>query len=334
MAALYFKDKEIQGNLNYISVEGETINNQEKNIEITEKGTYEVTYDEGYTGLEKVNIDVNIQGGDMEIVEGTQIKFKGSTFIYFPQQYVPLMNSTTNYESMLEQCNQLVTFAPENLNTSNVTTMTAMFYYCTKLTLLDLSNFDTSNVTNMRNMFYNCSGLTSLDVSNFNTSQVTNMGNMFYGCSNLTSLDISNWNTSNVTTYDDSINTIFSGCKLLTKVDGFLDLSKATKLGYNNNYAFAGCPNLRKIEFRNLGMQSNFTKGFFIGNGNGMQLWGENSSDIPDARDSMINTLITYSFDRASAGYSNCTITMHSNAKARLTEEEIAQITSKGYTLA
>lgn len=334
MAALYFKDKEIQGNLNYISVEGETINNQEKSIEITEKGTYEVTYDEGYTGLEKVNIDVNIQGGDMEIIEGTQVKFQNSTFTYFPQQYVPLMNSTTNYESFLENCYHLVTFAPENINTSKATDMSRMFSSCSKLRTLDLRNFDTSNVTNMRYMFNNCNNLTSVDVSSFNTSKVTNMGDMFYNCYNLTSLDIRNWDTSNVTTYDESIYTIFSNCKLLAKVDGFLDLRKVTKLGYSNNYAFPDCSYLRKLEFRNLGMQSNCTKVFFVGGSNGMQLWGENSNDIPDARESMINTLITYSFDRASAGYSNCTITMHSNAKARLTEEEIAQITSKGYTIA
>ena len=55
---------------------------------------------------------------------------------------------------------------------------------------------------------------------------------------------------------------------------------------------------------------------------------------IVGARQSLIDTLITYSYDRATAGYSTCTVTLHSNTKALLTEDEIAQITAKGYTIA
>lgn len=55
---------------------------------------------------------------------------------------------------------------------------------------------------------------------------------------------------------------------------------------------------------------------------------------IVGARQSLIDTLITYSYDRATAGYSTCTVTLHNDTKALLTEDEIAQITAKGYTLA
>lgn len=64
--------------------------------------------------------------------------------------------------------------------------------------------------------------------------------------------------------------------------------------------------------------------------------WEESGITVTpeESRQALIDTLITYSFDRAAAGYSACRITLSSDTKASLTEEEIAQITAKGYTLA
>ena len=86
----------------------------------------------------------------------------------------------------------------ENLNTSEVTTMSYMFFYCKNLSQLVLSNFNTENVKDMSYMFTGCSSLTSLDLSNFKTENVQNMSGMFSGCSSLISLDLSNFNTENV----------------------------------------------------------------------------------------------------------------------------------------
>lgn len=61
--------------------------------------------------------------------------------------------------------------------------------------------------------------------------------------------------------------------------------------------------------------------------------WGINDDKYPDARQSLIDTLITYSYDRASAGMSACTVRLQSNIKSLLTEDEIAQITAKGFTI-
>ena len=41
---------------------GESVNNQSKIVEISGNGTYTITYDEGYTGLETVIINVNVSG--------------------------------------------------------------------------------------------------------------------------------------------------------------------------------------------------------------------------------------------------------------------------------
>jgi hypothetical protein len=51
------------------------------------------------------------------------------------------------------------------------------------------------------------------------------------------------------------------------------------------------------------------------------------------ATQAMKDSLITYTFDRAAAGYSNCVIKLSDYTKSLLTEDEIVQITTKGYTI-
>jgi hypothetical protein len=52
-----------------------------------------------------------------------------------------------------------------------------------------------------------------------------------------------------------------------------------------------------------------------------------------NARQDLVDSLITNSFDRATAGYSVFTITLSQETYNLLTEEEITAITNKGYTI-
>lgn len=64
--------------------------------------------------------------------------------------------------------------------------------------------------------------------------------------------------------------------------------------------------------------------------------WGtdkETGAVSDENRRTLTDTLITYSFDRASAGYPTATVSLHPDVKALLTEEEIARCTAKGYTI-
>lgn len=88
------------------------------------------------------------------------------------------------------------------------------FHVCSSLTTITgIENLNTSNVTSMSCVFSGCSGLTSLDVSGFNTSKVTSMSGMFQRSPSLTTIyaDETKWSAANVT----NSNNMFSGCTSL-----------------------------------------------------------------------------------------------------------------------
>ena len=87
--------------------------------------------------------------------------------------------NTANWFCFCYNLNEVENIA--NINTSEVTDMSAMFSVCESLTDLDVSGFETGNVTGLGNMFSGCSSLTELDVSGFETGNVTDMGSMFSG---------------------------------------------------------------------------------------------------------------------------------------------------------
>ena len=408
---IYYKGKQVD-EINAYNVEGATLNNQTKEVDINKNGETIITYDEGYTGLEQVTVNVNVasQGGEggnpfsvigypsvpqyiqdgVEYAKTIQDNWNASItnrqdafsddtqLVYFPLvdtsnvtnmnimfsgctnlQYVPAINvsKVTNMRQMFHKCNKLTSLDLSNWNTSKVTSMSYMFSNCGSLTSLDLSNFDTSKVTDMSSMFTNCSRLTSLDVSNFNTSAVTNMSYMFNGCSGLTSLDLSSFNTSAVT----NMNYMFNYCSGFTSLDlSSFDTSKVTNMTYMfyNNYKLQridgyldwtkissypssfissnssyGYP-LRYMTIKNLGK----TGTTFNFNNTYLQNWGDesNTTTYPlsvGARQSLVDSLLTYSYDRAANGLSNCKIQLHSKVKARLTADEITAIQNKGYTI-
>lgn len=227
-------------------------------------------------------------------------------------------------------CSGLTSLDVSNWNTSAVTNMNYMFANCSGLTSINFGNtFDTSKVTTMSGMFNGCSGLTSLDLSNFNTSKVNGMGWMFAYCSDLTSLDISNWDTSNVT----DMSYMLYGCTKLQRIDGCFDWSKIRTVPTNFIY-YHSTMIIRYFTIKNIGTAGNL----FNFNNNSLENWGD-ETDIETyplsvgARQSLVDSLLTYSYDRAANGLSNATIQLHSNVKARLTEDEITAIQNKGYTI-
>lgn len=160
--------------------------------------------------------------------------------------------------------------------------------------------FDFSDVTDMKYMFQYCSNLTTLP--EMDTSKVTTMENMFRNCTSL--INISKIDTSNVT----SMRYMFANCPSLTTVPE-MDVSNVADI----NYIFSYSPSLTDL-------------GGFIG----LKL----SLDLSDCsnltHDSLMNIInkvaeVTASSRRLSLGSTNL---------AKLTDEEKAVATAKGWTLA
>ena len=193
--------------------------------------------------------------------------------------------------------------------------MSSMFAYCSGLTSLDLSGFDTSAVTSMSRMLAYCSGLTSLNLSGLNTSAVTNMASMFESCSGLTSLDLTGFDTSAVT----NMEMMFNNCSKLTSLNlSSFDTSAVTSMGY----MFAYCSNLTSLI-----LGPNFLK-------TSKYDYVDFSYCTKWTNDTVVTSLVTNSYDRATAGLKTMTLKLSTNTKAALTDEQKAAITAKGYTIA
>lgn len=186
-----------------------------------------------------------------------------------------------------------------------------MFRGNTKLVFAPIVN--TSQCSSLENMFNGCTALSI--VPQFDTSKAINMAYMFTA-SNIVEVPLIDTSKATNMTY------IFSNCKELKKVP-LLDFSsiKTALAG-----PLAKCAKLLFINMKNLG-KSTLTSYDF----SGATVWGTGSEEN---RQSLIDSLITYSYDRASNGMATATIKLSANTKALLTEEEIAQITAKGFTIA
>lgn len=104
----------------------------------------------------------------------------------------------------------------DNLNTSEVTSMSYMFQGCKSLRTIDLRFMNTVVVEQMDYMFNNCTSLKTIDLSNFNTAYNTSFYRMFNGCSSLENLILGdNFDTRNI----ELFSFMFNGCSSLVELD-------------------------------------------------------------------------------------------------------------------
>ena len=197
--------------------------------------------------------------------------------------------------------------------------------YALNLEPLTININASESIYDIQRLLYNYAGEVNLNVSNI--SNITDFSYLFYNNSLITK--IKELDTSGGTNFDG----MFSSCKKLIKIASISLKSLNTKISYSYFTGYSNMDNLRYALLKDFGTGQRMTDASFIRWVN----WGIEDETVPlsaGARQSLIDTLITYSYDRATAGYSTCTITLHADTKALLTEDEIAQITAKGYTLA
>ena len=172
-----------------------------------------------------------------------------------------------------------------------------LFYYFRGSEITTLSYSDTSNATSMDYMFSNSSSLTAIPL--LDTSNVTSMSSMFSHCKKLTAIPL--LDTSNVT----SMSYMLEYCNKLTSVPA-LDVSNVTDM----RYMFYSCGSLKSILIH--GMKSSF--------------------DISSSTKFEESDLVTILNNLAEVAATR-TLTMGSTNLAKLTDEEKAIATNKGWTL-
>ena len=276
---------------------------------------------------------------------------------------IPAINTqnVTNMQLMFFQCEKLSSVPA--LDTSNVINMNQMFNNCRSLS--SVPTLDTSNVTEMTGMFSECKKLSSMPA--LNTSNVTNMGLMFAGCESLTTVPL--LNTSNVT----EMGGMFSGCHSLVEIPAldtskgkFLSAMFAgcsslkqipllnTKSCTNISGMFEGCTSLETVPIldasnvgdiskifkdcpslvmlgglKNLGMD--YSSAYYI-HANKSEYTLDLSYSPLLTHDSLMN-IINNLYDIKSKGVKPQTLQLGDTNKEKLTAEEIAIATNKGWNV-
>ena len=230
-------------------------------------------------------------------------------------------DNVTNMRYMFASCKFLIQ-VPQ-LNTSNVTDMEGMFNGCE--ILKEIPQLDTSKVYNMKQMFANTFNLKA--IPHINTSKVYDMSNMFNNCQQLETIPA--LNTENVT----DMNQMFVSCYGLINIPSLNTISCT-----NMNNMFAWCSALQsvgKLNAYNLtsatSMFENCTALTNLGGFTDLSVNLDLSSCTSLTAESLMN-VINEAKDLSETG--NATLTLGSTNISKLTEDQIAIATAKGWTIA
>ena len=272
---------------------------------LTGKGVAVNESDTLHTLADKVN-DINV--GEISVIDLNNTKFAYSTFTSIPE-YIKQANwdEITSADRMFFGCNLL---SVDGIDTAHIKTFTS-FLEKNKA----LINFPSISFASAESLNLCFNENTSLKVINeLNAPNVVYFNNAFWGCTSLTEIGVINISSAQA-------NFAFENCSSLKKI-GQINASFMTC-----QRIFEKCTSLEYIKMMSLGAWSNNTTYDF----SGATIWGTGSDEN---RQSVIDSLITYSHNRLEAGFPVGVIKLSSNTKALLTEDEITQITNKGYTVA
>ena len=294
-----------------------------------------------------VFVPVNTGGGGSQEkikVGESGLKFSNTTFTEMPEVFD--FSDVTDFSNMFTNCYSLTSIPKidyskitnyqnafihtkvedfSKVNTINATTLEAMFYGC--FTITESPILDCSNATNLFRLFWECGNLTDAHV--INTGLAQRMDCMFDSCGKLTgiteTIDLSSCTNAN---------SMFAGCSSLKRIPNLINTTKLTSI----TNIFGGCHSLITIpemDWSNVtsvwvwaefnGCSSLTDVGGFIG------LKVEiNMSSCPLTHGSLMNII-----NKAADVTENPkTMTFGESNLAKLTDEEKAIATNKGWTLA
>ena len=216
------------------------------------------------------------------------------------------------------------------LDVSSVTTLQGAWNNCYSLQSLDLSGWDTGSVTTLQNAWLNCSSLQSLDLSGWDVSSVINMTSAWLNCNNLQSLDLSRWDVSSVI----NLSAAWQNCYSLQSLDlSRWDVSSVINL----SAAWQNCYSLQSLDL----------SGWDVSSVTNLSAAWQNCHNLVDYLPPVIAINHSYSdavelsiasllriIDSLPVVTGARTLTLGQNNKLKLTAEQIAVATQKGWTVA
>ena len=240
------------------------------------------------------------------------------------------VSSVTNMTAAWQNCYNLQSLNLSGWDTGSVTTLRDAWNSCCSLQSLDLSGWDTGSVTILQGTWNSCCSLQSLDLSGWDVSSVTNLQNAWQNCYNLQSLNLSGWDTGSVT----SLQAAWQNCYSLQSLNlsGWDVSDVTTLLG-----AWQNCYSLQSLDL----------SGWDVSGVTNMTAAWQNCYSLVDYWPSVIS--INHNYDSAAAlsiasllriiaslpvATGARTLTLGQTNKLKLTAEQIAVATQKGWTVA
>lgn len=304
------------------------VKNQDKSIDITSNGRYNVTPDYGFSGLGMVDINVDVQGGGCVASEETKTYTANGTYTITPTSGDCISKATVTVnvpseEPVLQQKsidiaeNGSYSLAPDagvdglsnvGINVSVpipsvYVVPNGMVFRGSFFNTFPTDGLDFSQRTSLYSAWEDCSFLTEFPM--IDTSNCTDFMATWYGCYSLKSFPALDFSKGK--TFDFAWN----GCRALTELPQ-LDLHNGSSI----RDAWIGCSSLTTI-------------GGFGAISADIDLSASNLLTV----DSMMN-VINQAADLNSLGITGKTMTFGSTNLAKLTDAQKAVATSKGWSLA
>lgn len=264
---------------------------------IIDKGV-PVSNDDGFaTYASKISA---ISGGGVQPVpEG--IRFSNSTFYALPDLLQNGLDwgGVSSMLGIFASCGNLTEVVLSGL--SNVTTMQTCFQWCTSIKNISLDGL--SKLKNLSSCFHQCTSLTTLTLSDL--SVLENLSYTFNSCNKLESIVLSGLN------HVKTMLKCFNGCRSLSSVtlSGLHEVSSMSD-------CFSGCTSLQHLSVDSWGTVITDLTSWRISVCTGL---------THDSLLNLINALYTTNVTR--------TCTIGTTNLAKLSAEEIAIATNKGWTL-
>lgn len=225
-----------------------------------------------------------------------------------------------------------------------ITDCSYLFYTGARIDLIDLFLPKCKNMTKAESMFSSATYNNTLDLRGLNLSKCTNISSMFNNA-RIKKVDFTGVDFSNIT----SIGQMFQNAQIEEIVTDIINSSKCNNMGYMfyNANKLITCPQLDCSFVSNFGSQvfygctslvnfgglKEIGKNYVAGRVQNYSSYVVSFSDSPNLSHESLMNIINNLYDIASKGCNKQSLVLGATNLAKLTEEEIAIATNKGWNV-